>query len=258
MTPPSGSIYLWMYRQGLQGRPLDEVVTDCMLGGRDIRPKDLRNYWNGWYKRRLRGADPMAALGVDPCAPMGPLNYSDYPDHPFLGKPEFTACFVPCNGDNRPMVKWSLGTMSLADAMAWPGCRYIAENMLGAQRIVIDVDGDHGGDLDLETVRFFDRFRYRTCCHEKPDIVFDWYVENQGECCVDLHTAELPTSYHLTFGVTKVIPTMHFPRAHVDVIGNKRNSLRYFKNKKYNGLPPLMMSEEIWDEIFDWIERRSL
>lgn len=257
MVPgPGESIYLWMYRQGLRQRPIDDVVMDLMASGHDIRAKDLRNYWNGWYRHDLYHGEGQAMACPDSVMGSRVLGYSDYPDHPYLGKPEIQNCFVPCSAENRPLIKWSRGTMTLADARAWPGCEYLAENLRGAQRIVIDVDGDHGDDLDLETIAFFARYMDRTCCHSKPEIVFDWMMENGGEWVGDLAMADLPVSYHLTFGVDKVIPTMHFPRAHVDIVGNRVNSLRYFKNKEYNGLPPLMMDDGIWSEIMGFIEGR--
>ena len=255
MVPqPGESIYLWMYRQGLRQRPLDEVVMDLMVTGHSIRPKDVRNYWNGWYRHDLYHGDGKAMVAPEQLVKPGPLRYEDYPVHPYLGQPEILNCFVPCDAGNKPLIRWSRGTMSLADARAWPGCRYLAENMKGAQRIVIDVDGDHGEQLDLQVIEFFDRYRELTCCHVKPDIVFDWYIEHEGHCSLDLYEACLPTSFHLTFGVDRVVPTMHFPKAHVDIVGNRANSLRYFKNKIYNGLPPLMMDGEIWDEVMDFIE----
>lgn len=259
MVPdPGESIYLWMYRQGLKQKPLDEVIMDLVLNGHDIRAKDVRNYWNGWYRHHLYQGESRSVIAPEQILRPGPLRYSDYPRHPFLGKPEFLNCFVPCSSENKPLIKWSKGTMSLADAKAWPGCEYLAENMKGAQRIVIDIDGDHGNLLDMDVLGFFDRFRDMTCCHEKPDIVFDWYEQRGEEWCGGLHEAMLPTSYHLTFGVDRVVPTMHFPKAHVDIIGNRTNSLRYFKNKRYNGLPPLMMDDDIWDEIMTYIEEKEM
>lgn len=258
---------MWMYRQGLMQRPIGDVVLDCMMEGHDIRPKDLRNYWNGWYRHDLyfgSGENWDCQQGqVLPGAFLRQrmdgqvLGYSDYPKHPYVGKPEVQNCFVPCSAGNKPLIKWSIGTMSLSDARAYPGCVYLAENMKGAQRIVIDIDGDHGGDIDMETIEFFSKWIDATCCHAKPDIVADWYMEHEGYIHMNLCKAELPVSYHLTFGVDRVIPTMHFPAAHVDIIGNKRNSLRYFKNKSYNGLPPLKMDDDIWNEIMDYIERRG-
>lgn len=257
---PGESIYMWMYRQGLRGRALPDVVMDCMFSGHAIRPKDLRNYWNGWYRQDMHSGGRSACIAPDSLLGRSPGPWESYPEHPYKGKPEYQNCFVPCSAENKPLVKWSKGTMSLADAKAWPGSVYLAENMRGAQRIVIDIDGDHGDSLDLDIIRFFDRYRGITCCHEKREIVFDWFCDHEDGWAGDLHTAELPVSYHLTFGVDRVVPTMHFSKAHVDIIGNARNSLRYFKDKRYNGLPPLMMTPEIWEEITDFIgdmERRQ-
>lgn len=250
MIPPAGSsIYMWMYRQGLRQRPWQDVMADCLLEGHGIRQKDWRNYWNGWYRHDLYFSGKANMSEV-----MGshPLRWEDYPVHPYLGQPENLECFVPCSKDNKPMVKWGKGCMTLADARAWPGSVYLAENMKGAQRIVIDVDGDHSLPVDVELLRFFDKWRELTCCHEKRTIVLD---VDPGPW--DLRTCCLPTSYHLTFAVDRVVPTMHFARAHVDVVGNRANSLRYFKDKVYNGLPAMQMDGETWDEIMDWIERRE-
>lgn len=254
MCPPPGeSIYLWMYRQGLSMRPLDEVVAEALMGGHDIRQKDIRNYWNGWYRHDLYfGGGAMGRVAMPSMGRQVP-SYDSLPDNPYLGQPEISCRYVPCNKDNRPMVKWGRGCMSMVDAIAWPGCTYLAENLVGTRLMVIDVDGDHGGGLDVETLSFFAYWRDETCCHDKPDLVLD-HVPPE---CYDLSVKSLPTSYHLTFTTTKVVPTMHFPRAHVDVIGNKRNSLRYFKNKSFNGIPPMPMTEDTWNRMFDYVERRQ-
>lgn len=256
---PGESIYFWMYRQGLSQRPLEEVVIDCMLAGRNIRPKDLRNYWNGWYRHDLMFGDAfsMDAANIMLAEEHGPMRYPDYPEHPYIRQPEIEERWVPCSATNKPMIKWSQGCMSKADAEAWPGQVYLAENLKGTKTIVIDVDGDHGDMIDLDTIRFFDRYRNITSTLEKPDLVFDWFVDNSDEWAGDLHTAMLPVSYHLTFLVDRIIPTMHFRKAHVDIIGNKANSLRYIKNKKYNGVMPMWMTEEIWDEIMGYIEDKE-
>lgn len=152
------------------------------------------------------------------------------------------------------MIKWSQGCMTLTDARAVRGCEYLAENLRGTRLVVIDVDGDHGDGLDVEALRFFARWRDETCCHDKPRLVID----AAGDTAYDLATLSLPTSYHLTFSVDRVIPTMHFPFAHMDLVGNQRNSLRYFKDKLWNGLPPMPMTRETWDMVFDYVERRQI
>lgn len=254
MTPPGQgqSIYLWMYRKGLAMEPLDRVLACLELAGHEVREKDVRNYWNGWYRRVLYGSAPVGSL-LRTEHGRAPQAYDGYPEHPFLGLPEIANRWVPCNRDNRPMVRWGEGCMTLADARAMRGCEYVAENLRGTRLMVIDVDGDHGGTLDVDALRFFARWRDETCCHDKRRLVLDATEDEQ----YDLSTMALPTSYHLTFTTDRVIPTMHFPAAHVDVIGNQRNSLRYFKDKLWNGLPPTPMDAETWDDIFDWIEGRT-
>ena len=253
IAPPSGqSVYLWMYRKGLAMAPLNEVTAAAILAGHTLRGKDVRNYWNGWYRRLLYGSAPVGSL-LTTQQGRAPLAYDDYPEHPFLGLPEIANRWVPCNRDNRPMIKWGRGCMTLTDARSMSGCEYVAENLRGTRLMVIDVDGDHGGALDVDALRFFARWRDETCCHDKRRLVLDATEEEQ----YDLSTMALPTSYHLTFYTDRVIPTMHFPAAHVDVIGNQRNSLRYFKDKLWNGIPPMPMTAETWDDIFDWIERRQ-
>ena len=253
IPPPGQSIYLWMYRKGLSMVPLDDVLEALMLGGHSVRPKDLRNYWAGWQRRQSGAMGPTLLDGVTTPPASRVLSYEEYPESPYLGTPEVMARWVPCNADNRPMIRWGDGCMTLASAKACRGCTYLAENLRGTRLMVIDVDGDHGDELDVDALRFFARWRDLTCCHDKPRLVLD----AMGDSCLDLHTAALPTSYHLTFVTTRVIPTMHFPRAHVDLIGNRRNSLRYFKDKLYNGLAPMEMDGGTWDEMFEWIEERS-
>lgn len=254
MCPGSGeSIYLWMYRQGLSMRPLSEVLAEAVMAGHDVRQKDVRNYWNGWYRHDLYFSGRDATSIIMPSASSGVPSYDSLPDSPYLGMPEITCRYVPCSEENRPLIKWGRGCLSMVDAVSWPGCHYLAENLRGTRLVVIDVDGDHGGGLDVETLRFFAYWRDETCCHDKPDLVLD-HVPPE---CYDLSVKALPTSYHLTFTTTKVIPTMHFTRAHVDVIGNQRNSLRYFKNKSFNGIPPMPMDSETWGRIFDYVEGRQ-
>ena len=50
---------------------------------------------------------------------------------------------------------------------------------------------------------------------------------------------------------------MHFPKAHIDIIGNQVNSLRYLKTKSWNGMVPMRMTAKIWNEITDYIKIRN-
>lgn len=256
---PTGSIYLWMYRQGLKHVPLNDIELACAVAGKDIREKDIENYWNGYYRSDLytgAGRDDVFQLvkrhpGTDAKSiAFLTTPYHEYPVHPYLGQPEITKRFVPCNASNKPMIKWSNGCMDMVDAESMQHQKYLAENLKGCKFIVIDCDGDHDEKLDLETISFLYRYSHDTHMMCKPKLVcqYDGYEKS---CCT------LPASFHLSFMVDKVIPTMHFPEANIDIIGNRANSLRYFKNKVWNGRPPALMTERIWGELQEYVKYRK-
>lgn len=249
---PEGSIYFWMYEQGLKHVSAQEVVDAVYRAGKDIRPKDMENYWSGWYRSSLyRDDDPWKIIRktIPVSSQFFSLDYSQYPMHPWLDKPDVADRWVPCNSANKPMIKWGQGCMSYADACAYPGQVYLAENMKATRQIVIDCDGDHdAGRLDMATIRFLLQYASQTHCIWKPKMVNEYEGGEDGPA--------VPASFHLTFQVDRVIPTFHFPYAHIDIIGNKENSLRYFKNKHDNGLAPIQMTDGIWRELRGFIERR--
>ena len=242
---PEGSIYFWMYTQGLKHVPLSDIVLACQMAGVEIRQKDEQNYWNGWYRSDMYSGPRRSALEFGSVHAAGKnyfqLEYRDYPVHPYLGQPDPANRFVPCDKDNRPLIKWSSGCLEMDDARAYKDAVYLGENLKGCKFIVVDCDGDHGDELDLDTIRFLSQFRTHRL--SKPG---------------DENTVDgMPVSFHLTFRVDRVIPTMHFPKAHVDIVGNRHNSLRYFKNKEWNGVEPIDMTDEIWDEIKSYIRTRE-
>lgn len=243
---PEGSIYIWMYRMGLRQVPIQQIEKACMEAGVPIRSKDLRNYWNGWYKTGLYHNGDVFTLKRDAMHRGSSsdrfldIGYEDYPEHPNLDKPDPPCRWVPCNADNKPMIKWGQGCMLKEDAEAMRGQRYLAENVRGCQFIVIDCDGDHGGTIDSDVVVSMLKYEHMTHMLYKPALV-------DG----------VPVSFHLTFLVDRVIPTMHFPKARLDIVGNKENSLRYLKNKVWNGRPPAAMTPEIWSEIQEYVRRRD-
>lgn len=247
---PSGSIYIWMYRQGIHGIPFEQVAQALGERGVHIREKDVENYWNGWHRyQTYQEHSPWqvrwSALGSTPS-----YHWDDYPmdDRP-LSVPSPSNRWVPCNGQNKPMIKWSHGCLTLASAKAMTGCEYLAENLKGCRFIVIDIDGDHDVNLDMETIAF-GRSLPPTHTLSKPKSVMEYPgMEASGDCC--------PASFHLTYAVDRVIPTMHFPNAHIDVIGNARNGLRYMKNKTWNGLQPAKMNEDIWDALMNYANGRK-
>lgn len=238
---PSGSIYLWMYTMGLKHVNIDELEAELVRAGRPVRQKDLSNYWRGWYNSDLYHGEKVSPFSRpigSPSKNYFEMGLQEYPENPYIGLPEIAERWVPCK-DGKPLIKWSNGCMDKATAIAWPGCNCLAENTRGTQQIIIDCDGDHDpNSIDWETIEFLSKYKGWTHTLEKPS--------DDGKC----------KSFHLTFTTDRMIPTMHFPDAHIDIIGNQRNSLRYIKNKQWNGLDPMLMTDMIWDQLKAYIERR--
>lgn len=250
VEPPSGSIYTWMYVEGLKRTSLSEIERACSAAGKTIRQKDYDNYRNGlinsnknFYEENLycNQSDNVWVVNTlkvnERITSYFDMKLEDYPINPFVGMPEPENRFVPCSANNKPLIKWSRKTYSLVDAKCFLGSVYIGENLKGCQHIVIDCDGDHDEIPDLEMLNFMQKYTGITDTLSKP-----------GNPCY---------SYHLTFLTDRIIPTMHFPEAHIDIIGNKENSLRYYKNKIWNCRQAIPLSSEIWEEVKDFIRSRQ-
>ena len=245
---PEGSIYFWMYEQGLKHADLSEIKFRVLQAGKQVRDKDLENYWNGYFRSDLysgAGKEDIFML-TKRARIVGSVSneffdteYENYPSHPYCSYPEIQNRWVPCSKDNKPMIKWGNGCMALADAVAYKDQVYLAENLKGTRFIVIDCDGNHDG-LDLETMYFLNRWRQDTHCIVKPE-----YYDG------------VPMSFHLTFRTENIVPTMHFPYAHIDIIGNRRNSLRYWKNKEWNHAEPIEMDDQRWTELQNYLKYRK-
>lgn len=254
MQVPNGSIYHWMYKQGLKHVDLTDIEIAVKALGIGIREKDYANYWNGYYNSDLYKSDIfMLKRGnsqlVSSSVKFFDAPYSSYPEHPYLDMPEIENRWVPCNGNNKPMIQWSQGCMTLADAKAKVGQVYLGENLKGCKFIVIDCDGDHDeGRFDWDTIEFLWKFSKVTHCLMKPKMIRDY----KGAPNINR-----PASFHITFAVDRIIPTMHFPYAHIDIVGNEKNSLRYIKNKIWNGLNPIPMTDEIWGQLQQYIKQRK-
>lgn len=252
---PDGSLYYWCYTMGLKRIDISELIGSVTANGRELREKDIQNYWNGWYRSDTKDR-PVFSLGHKSSRQLQyrTTRWGDYPPHPYIGMPEFEQRWVPCDGSLRPLIKWSSGCMQKVDAECMPGCQVLGENMLATKMIVIDCDGDHDKDsLDLDAIRFLSRYIHMTHSLAKPKTVSEYGQLAYG--AEDI--AYQPASFHLTFSVDKVVPTMHFPKAHIDIVGNKRNSLRFWKNKVWNGRAPIPMTDEIWEDIKRYIERKE-
>jgi hypothetical protein len=259
MMPALGeSIYYWMYVQGLKGTSsIEQVLMALAEAGHHVRAKDVKNFWNGRNKQKLYGEGNSIVMPVHPKAASSGFfdkKHSDYDELPWLIDPEIRNRFVPCNKDNKPMVKWGEGCLEKEDALAMPGCTYLAENNKGTKRVIIDCDGDHNGVIDLETIEFCINLGMFTTKLSKPKMLKDYDLLFKLPWQLSCHAA----SFHLTFMTDRIIPTMHFPYAHIDIIGNKCNTLRYFKNKQRTGPKlPLEMTDETWQMLVDYIKMRK-
>lgn len=253
LAVPDGSIYFWMFTQGLKQVDLDSILAACSLAGKDVRSKDIENYWNGWYRSSLHGTRDILKFPRQASSPTKDFytkSYDDYPIHPFLGKPEIQKRYVPCSNKCRPLIKWSDGCLTFDEAKDFAGSQYVAENLYGTKFIVIDIDGDHDKQLDLETIDFGWQFFHLTESYFKIKLVqqYDGY-EDTG--------IGKPASFHLTFKVDRLIPTMHFHKAHIDILGNEKNTLRNFKTKYWNRHEPMDMTSDTWEVIKSYIRRRE-
>lgn len=245
---PDGSIYFWCYTQGLKHVYLSEVETAVEAAGKRMRQKDYDNYWNGWRNSNRDDNGEYKHRSILDIEPMhrSPntfyvMEYSEYPDLPSDESPEDR--FIPVNKEGKPMIKWGKGGMKMDDALFMYGCCSLAENMKGCNFICIDIDGDHDEDnLDIETIKFGHRLSFLTRTYIKPK-----YIEEY----------KTSPSMHVMFKVDRVIPTRHFPNAHIDILGNKENQARYHKDKLSNYRPMLEMNDCIWNEIVNYIKRRE-
>ena len=249
------SIYFDMYTWGLKHIPLCEIESACSSVGKAIRRKDYENYWRGWQNSDIASdtRDIFATrkpIGV-PYDDFVLRKWEDYPVHPYAGMPDLVDKWVPCSKDNKPLVPWSDQRMSKIDASCYPGSVYLGENMRGCQTIVIDCDGDHELPLDMRTISFLRKYTGYTHTLDKPKRIEEYEgYEDSG--------LTIPASFHLTFKVDRIVPTMHWKWCHIDVVGNEKNSLRYLKNKVWNGLEPAPMTPEIWEEIKAYVKRRKI
>lgn len=263
MDIPDRGFYMWCFEQGLKHVPLEDILSEAARIGRQVRTKDVENYWNGWYRSALYSSGRRDIMSIAAKESRGKnyfdMRLSDYPDHPFNGQPEIEARWVPCSENNKPLLKWGNGCMRRIDAECMIKSKYLAENMKGTRMIVVDCDGDHGWEdfgLAMDTIKFLGQYRNTTHTMSKPKSIDEYGLELEDNGWPPLNRS-WSASFHLTFLTDKVIPTMHFPKAHIDIIGNAANSLRYLKDKRWNGVQMAMMTDEIWEEIKEYIRSKE-
>lgn len=211
--------YAHYFMAGVEAKPIVHDMTESQAEA----------YFSGFYKVNLYDKDlPQSAEAT---------KLEDFPRNPFANTPTPPNRFIPCNLDNMPMIKWKKGGMTKRIAKIRLGAAYLAENLKGTNTVVIDIDGNHG-ETDWEVIDFFKSYTTKTMCHHDP--------ANKDY-----------SSFHLTFETDRLIPTTHHPYARIDILGNANNQARYFKNKLPNGLKPMELTEEVYQEIQSYLERRA-
>lgn len=254
------SPYFGMFRAGRLGYSIEEVTAHCTANGIPLRAKDIQSWQDGAFKNQVSQAMFEQKLAEKRSRPGSRLNPVDTPivtptnlpsmrpagqpsfdmirlqDLPLLPK-GWKGCerrFFPCTADNRPMMQWGWrqgfepDLMLRVDAEAISPVRWVGQNMLYQNFVVMDIDGVGHGTRDEEVIRFGTMFRDRTMTLEDP---------------------RKPGSFHLYFMTDRLIPVKHFPWAKLDLMGNAVNAAVYFKNKKANGIPPMELTPEVWDEM---------
>jgi len=252
------SIYMDMYTWGLKHIDIAIIETQCKLIGKPIRKKDYDNYWRGYYRSYFRedGGYWKSLMRLNGNFSANQTrrmmqDYWDYPLNPLDRMPDVKEKWVPCSSNNKPLIPWSKYCLRFEEAVAYKNQVYLGENMRGQRLVVIDCDGDHNeNDLDLETIYFLWQYSFKTHTLVKQKYLYEYGgYENVLE--------RVPASFHLTFTTNRVIPSMHFPWCHIDILGNENNQLRYWKTKQWNGKLPMQMDDIIWNEIKEYVERRK-
>lgn len=260
ILPPGQSPYFGMFRAGRLGYTIEEVTSHCTMLGIPLRAKDIQSWQDGAFKNQVSQAifeERLAEERRRPGSRLNPTNkvrnmpvnlptlrlvsqpsfdgmrLTDFPMLP----PGWKGCerrFFPCTPDNRPMMQWGWrpgfepNLMLRADAEAISPVRWVGQNMLYQNFIVMDIDGVGHGTMDEGVIRFGSQFRELTMTLEDP---------------------RKPGSFHLYFMTDRLIPVKHFPKAKLDLMGNAVNAAVYFKNKVSNGIPAMELTPSVWDAM---------
>lgn len=240
----SGSPYMGMYRAGLAGVPLQDIVEKCRRNGIALRKKDIVNYNNGCFSRTMNDMAKTTGFSKEELEvgiSFEKMKLADFPMLP-IGWKATEKRFFPCTSDNKPMQKWGWSRdytpelYSLADARALSPCGWVGQNLLYQDFVVLDIDGRGHGCDDEEVIEFGNQFRDKTMVLEDPS---------------------KPGSFHLYFKTDRLIPTKHFPWSKLDFVGNALNSAVYLKNKKWNGIPMARFEEETWRKMMEYQQKRK-
>lgn len=260
ILPAGQSPYFGMFRAGRLGYTIEEVTSHCTMMGIPLRAKDIQSWQDGAFKnqvsqaifeQRLASERRRPGSRINPTSKVGQmptnlpsLRLATQPsfdrvrleDLPLLPK-GWRGCerrFFPCTSDNRPMMQWGWrpgfepNLMLRCDAEALSPVRWVGQNVLYQDFIVMDIDGVGHGMRDDWVIAFGTQFREMTMTLEDP---------------------RKPGSFHLYFLTDRLVPVKHFPHAKLDLMGNAVNAAVYFKNKVSNGVPPAKLTSQIWDAM---------
>lgn len=259
ILPYGQSPYFGMFRAGRLGYTIEEVTSHCTANGIPLRAKDIQSWQDGAFKHQVSQAifeQRLAESRRKPGSRINPTNSvisaTNLPSLRLATQPSFDnvklndlpklpvgwrGCerrFFPCTSDNRPMMPWGWkpgfdpNLMLRVDAESLSPVRWVGQNMLYQNFIVMDIDGVGHGCIDEGVIRFGNQFKDMTMTLEDPC--------KQG-------------SFHLYFVTDRLVPVKHFPHAKLDLMGNAVNAAVYFKNKVSNGIPPMMLTDRIWDAM---------
>lgn len=268
ILPPGQSPYFGMFRAGRLGYSIEEVTAHCTSLGIPLRAKDIQSWQDGAFKNQVSQAifeQQLADRRRQPGAHINPVNKvshrpTNLPSLRLASQPSFEmtrltdlpllpdgwrGCerrFFPCTNDNRPMIPWGWkpgyepNLMLRCDAEALSPCRWVGQNMLYQNFIVLDIDGVGHGTVDKGVIAFGTQFRDITMTLEDP-----------GK----------PGSFHLYFMTDRLVPVKHFPYAKLDLMGNAVNAAVYFKNKIANGIPAMELTPQVWDALTRYLVSRK-
>lgn len=254
------SPYFGMFRAGRLGYTIEEVTSHCTANGIPLRAKDIQSWQDGAFKNQVSQAvfeqrlaegrrkpgshiNPTGMVTAGPTILPSPriamqpsfdgMRLEDFPRLPDGWK----GCerrFFPCAADNRPMMHWGWrpgfepNLMLRPDAEAISPVRWVGQNMLYQNFVVLDIDGVGHGCVDERVIEFGNTLRDVTTTYEDP--------AKRG-------------SFHLYFRTDRLIPVKHFPYAKLDLMGNAVNAAVYFKNKVSNGVPMAELTPQVWDAM---------
>ena len=219
------SWYFACYRAGLQGVTLLELTTAAANVGKELRQKDLDQFFRGQQKN-----DPFNIPGES--APKVLLSLDEYPY--LSGSWDPTDRYIPAIDPGHVLAKWGTQRHTKEEALSYRGVQLLGENLKGCHFIVIDVDGDHTEVPDMKVINYWESWIFRT----KSLIKYD----DDG----------IPVSFHLEFACDRMIPTMHFNK--VDLLGNANNQARWLKPNKIDNCLPRADVSEVWKDLNRYVQ----